>query len=91
MTPRQKELARHALGLTNSRRSYRNHFVAGYNHIDYEDWMGMVVSGLARRRDGLPISGGDDVFWLTRDGATAALNKNERLCPEDFPSHLESM
>lgn len=33
---------------------------------------------------GSPMTGGDDLFRLTRRGATAALASGERLCPEDF-------
>ena len=87
MTVRQMNLARHALGLPNRRRtSYRNHFVAGPGHTDYDDWVALVRAGLATRRKGSPITGGDDVFYLTRDGAKAALNDRERLDPEDFPA-----
>lgn len=87
MTPEQKELARHALGLPNGRRqSYRNRFVAGPGHSDYAAWMAMVADGNAMRRDGksLPF-GGDDAFWLTRKGAEAALERREKLDPEDSP------
>lgn len=87
MTPRQEELARHALGLPNKRRqSYRNHFVAGPGHTDYTDWMVLVAQDLAKRRGGSPLSGGDDVFWLTSAGAGAVLKKGERLDQEDFPA-----
>ncbi|CUA90167.1 hypothetical protein Ga0061061_11193 [Chelatococcus sambhunathii] len=88
LTERQRHLARHALGLPNrSRRSYRNHFVAGPGHGDYDDWMAMVSAGAARRRDGStsPLTGGDDLFWLTADGARAGLARGEKLDPEDFP------
>ncbi|MEJ1118849.1 hypothetical protein V9K92_10275 [Phyllobacterium sp. CCNWLW109] len=84
MTPEQKKLARHALGLPNrSRRTYRNRFVT---NADHPEWSAMVVSGSARMRSGdtLPF-GGDSMFWLTLDGAKAALDKGEKLCPEDFP------
>lgn len=89
MTPSQITLARHALGLPNKRRqSYRNHFVAGLGHDDYADWMAMVAAGLAWRRDGSKsqLTGGDDLFRLTRAGAEAALAPRERLDPEDFPT-----
>jgi hypothetical protein len=88
MTPRQKELARHALGLPNNQRtSYRNRFVAGPGHSDYADWMAMVEAGLATRRDGKRIPfGGSDLFYLTEEGARLALEGRERLDREDFPS-----
>ena len=88
MTPQQIELARHALGLPNKqRKSYRNRFVTGPGHTDYDNWMAMTASGDARRRDGksLPF-GGSDMFWLTRQGAEKALLPKEKLCPEDFPN-----
>jgi hypothetical protein len=88
MTGRQRELARHALGFQGSgnKVSYRNRFVTGPGHTDYEDWTAMVEAGEAKRRDGktLPF-GGDDMFWLTKAGALLALNPGERLDPQDFP------
>lgn len=88
MSAAQIELARHALGLPNRRkRSYRNHFVAGPGHDDYAAWMAMVDAGCAKRRDGNALTGGDDLFWLTRAGAAATLKRGERLDPEDFPEN----
>lgn len=87
MTPRQKELARHALGLGNGQaKSYRNRFVAGPGHPDYDDWLAMMAAGEAGRREAktLPF-GGDDLFWLTPHGAQAVLEPGETLCREDFP------
>ncbi|RWO57262.1 hypothetical protein [Mesorhizobium sp.] len=89
MTPAQKELARHALGLPNrQRRSYRNHFVTGEGGSDHREWMALVEAGHAWRRAGSQLrglTGGDDLFRLTRAGAELALEKRERLNPEDFP------
>lgn len=91
MTPQQKELARHALGLSVNSKSYRNRFVAGEGHPDYPDWLAMVAAGEARRRDGrkLPF-GGDDLFWLTPAGAALALSPGETLDPEDFPEQVDA-
>lgn len=90
MSERQRELARHALGLKAGRgrwpKSYRNHFVASEGHTDWPDWMLLTHAGLAKHRDGGPLSGGDEVFWLKRTGAEMALKPNERLNPEDFPA-----
>lgn len=87
MTPAQIELARHALGLGNGRKvSYRNHYVTGPGGDDYDNWQAMVSAGLARRRDGNQLSGGDDVFWLTETGARGALKPREKLDPKDFPT-----
>lgn len=91
MTPAQRQLARHALGLTNGRRqSYRNHFVTGEGSTDYPHWVAMVEAGDARRRAGNELSGGDDVFWLTPNGAIAALGIGETLDPKDFPGLVAS-
>lgn len=96
MTPRQRELARHALGLPNKMRmSYRNRFVAGEGHDDYADWLQMVTDGNATMRDGKTLPyGGDSIFWLTETGAKQALNPREKLDPEDFthanPSRIKN-
>lgn len=88
MTPRQRELARHALGLPNDRRkSYRNRFVAGELHRDYSEWQAMVERGDAERHDGKLLSfGGSHLFCLTEQGARAALEPGEHLDREDFPN-----
>jgi hypothetical protein len=86
MTPRQIELARHALGLpTVSRWSYRNYFTAGPEHSDFGDWQAMVAAGDARTHGPRKMLGGDFAFYLTRAGAEKALSAGERLDPEDFP------
>lgn len=86
MTDQQRELARHALGLPNKRRkSYRNRFVTGEGSNDYPHWLAMYEAGFASRSRGCQITGGDDLFCLTRTGAKMALNPNERLDTEDFP------
>jgi hypothetical protein len=85
MTENQKELARHALGLPNRKRtSYRNYFFAGPGHTDYPEWVAMVEQGDAIRRSGSDLSG-DDVFYVTGKGARAALLPREKLAVEDFP------
>ena len=86
MTPEQRNLARHALGLDGRRkRSYRNHFVTGPGASDHAAWMAMRDAGLAWRRSGNQLTGGDDLFGLTLQGARAALEPGETLCSEDFP------
>jgi hypothetical protein len=83
MSPKQRELARHALGLPNERgQSYRNRYYAGPGHHAYEHWRAMIEAGDADRQ----ARGASDLFWLTDKGARAALDKGERLCPEDFPA-----
>lgn len=72
MTPSQKELARHALGLPNVMNiSYRNSFCATPDHPDWENWQNMVAEGYAIRRDS-ELWGGDSMFHLTLKGAFAA-------------------
>lgn len=85
LTPEQRDLARHALGLPNRRRmSYRNRFVTGPGSLDFAAWEAMVASGAATRRPGSVLTGGYDLFMLTRAGAEAALESGECLNPEDF-------
>lgn len=87
MTPEQRELARHALGLPNDRNmSYRNRFCAGTGHDDLPDWCAMVFRGWAAASAPQKSLGGDRMFWLTMDGANLAINPGERLDPEDFPT-----
>lgn len=85
LTPHQRELARHALGLPNKKNlSYRNYF-CGSN--DDPHWNGLVDAGLATKRSHAALLHIDDVFfYLTAAGALAVLNPGEKLCPEDFPS-----
>lgn len=86
MTPKQIELARHALGFREEvRKSYRNHFCAGDDHPDFPDWLALVEAGdaLAHRPPG--FDGKYHIFHLTRQGAEKVLLPGERLDPEDFP------
>lgn len=89
MTPHQKKLARHALGLTNPDAngcSYRNYYVCGSRGAPYSAWMRMVKNGEAiRSRFGAHTSNRFS-FHLTSAGAQAALETGESLDPEDFPS-----
>lgn len=80
------ELARHALGLDGQRKqSYRNYFVAGQGHPDHSNWMEMVSGNDATWTSGTKLQfGGDDLFRLTKQGATKALRPGERLDREDF-------
>jgi hypothetical protein len=87
MTPKQIELARHALGLPNERRcSCSNRFIAGKGHADHAEWIAMVEAGYAQRhRFEKRISRRDCVFQLTDEGAKAAVMPGEELNPYDFP------
>lgn len=87
MSPAQIELARHALGLpTKSGQSYRNRFICGTGHRDYNEWKGMVAAGYATTTGSHPAHGGAERFELTPFGANFALRAGERLDPEDFPN-----
>jgi len=87
MTEQQRKLARHALGLNGKRKmSYRNRFYAATGDSDHAEWMAMMHAGQADRATATaPL----DCFWLTRKGAEMALNKGEKLDPEDFPRQRE--
>lgn len=82
MTPKQRELARHALGFGNPHagsRSYRNRYIID---ADNEDWLALCASGDACME---PTGGGSRaLFYLTRTGAEKALNPGETLDLEDF-------
>lgn len=80
MTKEQIELGRHALGLPNRKHTtYRNHFVTGPGSNDYSEWMAMVAQGDAMHGAGSALTGGDDVFWLTKQAARLCLKPNEHL------------
>lgn len=82
MTPRQRRLARHALGLPNSRRlSYRNRFFPLLS-ADKANWDKMCQGGLANAHK---TADGTTWFSLTFVGANHACEPNETLCREDFP------
>ena len=81
LTPVQRELARHALGLPNDRnRSYRNRYVVYAGADKYVQWRGMVEIGAAE------VSLQDNAMWfrLTLAGALLALDEGETLDVEDF-------
>lgn len=85
MTPVQRDLARHALGLDGRRKqSYRNYFVTGEGCTDHLHWLAMVEAGYATRRPGSVLTGGDDLFRLTRTGADMVLNPGESLNTVEF-------
>lgn len=85
MTPAQRELARHALGLPNAaRRSFRNRYFAGAGGAAEEQWRQMVAAGEAEG-DQPGHKASSTFFCLTRKGAELALDTRESLCPEDFP------
>lgn len=82
LTPSERDLARHALGLPNSRRrSYRNRYFAPPGSESHVIWSALVARGLAE----MSRRPRNDFFCLTRVGAEAALEPGETLDPEDFP------
>jgi hypothetical protein len=84
MTPDQKTLARHALGLDNpdaKGRSYRNRFYASKGNAAWHELHNMVREGWMNLED----VGSQTLFELTRTGALLALEAGETLDPEDFP------
>lgn len=88
MTPEQRLLARHALGLPNDRnRSYRNRFFTAIYGDTRNRWVEMVEAGWAEVQ---PVGIVPDerhrfLFSLTTAGALLALDAGESLCQEDFP------
>jgi hypothetical protein len=83
VTEKQRELARHALGLPNKEKTtYRNHFCIGKGGDGYEDWEDLVKQGFATMAPGGKGWGGD-FFYLTFEGAKAVLLPNERIGRED--------
>lgn len=87
LTPEQKQLARHALGLVDgNKRSYRNRYRAPKDGAVVEAWRAMHAAGYAKCSvvaDDTPLG---DYFWMTEAGARLALEKGETLDPEDFQS-----
>jgi hypothetical protein len=83
MTPRQIELARHALGFDGRNKiSYRNHFVVGPGCDDYNEWVAMVFAGYANRYPPREISGGMDTFSVRREAALSVRTRDEHLSPD---------
>lgn len=86
MTPHQKKLARHALGLPNrNQRSYRNRYITSLGTPEHQVWCDLVEAKMADFRWTQDLPTTPYVFWLTRDGAEAALEPGESLDPWDFP------
>ncbi len=77
MTPRELELAAHALGVQKCGRNwtkpYRNRFVCGHGHDAYEAWESLVERGLAMRWQPSDMTGGGVRFSLTETGKRIAM------------------
>lgn len=92
MTPKQRELARHALGLPNEQKcSYRNRFVISSSTPTYEEWVAMVRDGEAciAHWHAVGVNHGRVLFMMTYAGACTALDEGERLDPEDFSEDVD--
>lgn len=81
LTPTQIELARNALGLNYSQKSYRNRFLAAGDNK--REWEAMEAGGYAESGKVTNIG---TWFDLTLKGAKAVLRSGESLCREDFPN-----
>ena len=83
MNEKQRDLARHALGLPNqTNTSYRNHYCIGAEAEEYQEWEGLVSLGLAVKALGGANWVGD-FFYLTLEGARAVLLPTEHISRED--------
>lgn len=90
MSPDEKRLARHALGLPNKDKiSTRNVFFATPGSTPHEIWISMAGRGLADLETGFPGHSGADLFCLTRMGAEQALAPGETLRDLHFPAGPE--
>jgi hypothetical protein len=72
VTPEELHILKHSLGLTKGGLEYRNHFVTGKGSTDYPQCMALIDKGLMTRRDGSPLTGGDDLFRVTEEGKKIA-------------------
>lgn len=85
MTPRQKELARHALGLPNEAGvSYCNQYYITSDDRDFPEWQALLLEGFTKHRIYVGFTSVRSAFYLTRQGALLALEPGERLNPKDF-------
>lgn len=84
LTPTQRSLARHALGLDSNpdgQRSYRNGYSAAHGSPQLAEWRALEAAGLAKSAG--PYKATVE-FWLTWRGAMLALDAGESLDPDDF-------
>ena len=84
MTPSQRDLARHALGLPNpQRRTSRNRYLIPKDGPDYVQWLEMIDNGEALLVS--PPTSSLACFALTIKGGQLAIREREQLDPADFP------
>lgn len=82
MTPEQRKMARHALGLPAKVVSYRNSFAAAPDTDIHAAWSDLEKRGLAKVGH---KNAHFHMFHLTLAGAKEAAEPWEHLDPEDFP------
>jgi hypothetical protein len=58
MTPRQRDIMKHALGAGRGAPGWRNYFVTGPGSDDYDDCEALVAAGMMTKRSAGPLSGG---------------------------------
>ena len=75
MTPKQRDIMKHALGADRGAPGWRNHFVTGPGSDDYDDCEALVAAGLMAKRSGGPLSGGDPVYRVTDAGQDALVGR----------------
>ena len=76
MTPKQRDIMKHALGFgRGSSPGWRNHFCTGPGSDDYADCETLVAAGLMTKRSGGPLSGGDPAYRVTDAGQDALVGR----------------
>jgi hypothetical protein len=69
MTNKERHVLEHTTGWRSANPLFRNHFVAGEGHDDWETLQELCRRGLMRvSREPSEISGGDPVFAATESG-----------------------
>lgn len=68
----QRTILRHALGITRSSSEYRNHFVCGKGHVDFDDCEDLVNKNLMVRYDPNELFGVNYCYVATEEGKIAA-------------------
>lgn len=70
MADQRLSILQHALGVDQDGRGdqYRDHFVAGPSHSDYQTCMAMASEGLMNRHVRHGLAGGSDLFIVTEAG-----------------------
>jgi hypothetical protein len=74
-TDQERRLMRHALGLDNAKKSYRNRYCCAPFGQTATAWEALVERGFAERAEGI---GGDYWWYRVTDAGRAALNGGTR-------------